>query len=243
MVPVPVLGEADEIFQGRRPCLTVADGRSFLVINLSAEEARDAITWGTTLLTLQERGTQFQDLAADGARGIRAGLQEAELAIPLWPDLFHLLQEGHRLTQRLETRAYRAIKTAERARRAEQEAQAPKRRRGRPLTLNVTPSQAEAQARQAIDHYDGWAWLFSEVRQALEPFNIRGELASAQQARQTLETAAELLMSLNIPEVTTFAQKHILGHLDELLAPLEWLEQSLAPWRQNLDPQTEAAII
>ena len=28
--PMPVLAEADEIFQGRQPCLTVVDGRSFL---------------------------------------------------------------------------------------------------------------------------------------------------------------------------------------------------------------------
>lgn len=31
VVPVPILGEADEIFQGRKPCLTLVDGRSFRV--------------------------------------------------------------------------------------------------------------------------------------------------------------------------------------------------------------------
>ena len=94
VVPLPILGEADEIFQGRRPCLTVVDGRSFLVVNLSPQEGRDATTWGITLLTLQEQGIQLQDLAADGARGIRAGLEEAQLSVPLRPDLFHLLQGG-----------------------------------------------------------------------------------------------------------------------------------------------------
>jgi nucleotide-binding universal stress UspA family protein len=242
-VPMPVLGEADEIFQARRPCLTVVDGRSFLVVNLSAEEKRDAPTWEATLRTLQRRGIQFQDLAADGARGIRAALKGPQLAIPLRPDLFHLLQEGYRLSRRLEARAYRALETAERARRAEEEAQAPKRRRGRPLKVNVSRAEAEEQARQAIEHFDAWQWLFQEVRQALEPFNARGELTSARQARQTLQTAAELLMSLNLPEVTAFAQKQLLGHLDELVAPLEWLEQALAPWRQHLEPQIEAAII
>ena len=44
-VPQPVLAEADEIFQGRQPALTVVDGRSFLVLNLSPAEARD----GTSL--------------------------------------------------------------------------------------------------------------------------------------------------------------------------------------------------
>jgi hypothetical protein len=242
-LPISVLGEADEIFQGRQPCLTVVDGRSFLVLNLSAEQSRDATTWGTTFLELQDQGVQFQDVAADGARGIRAGLREAELAVPLRPDLFHLLRESHRLTRRLEKQAYQALETAERTRRAEREAQAPQRRRGRRLAVKVPRREAEAQEQRAIDRYDNWVWLWRQVRQALEPLTAAGTLASAQDARQTIETAVELLLFMNYPAITTFAQKHILGHLDELLAPLEWLEHTLAPWRQPLDAETEALII
>ena len=242
-LPVPVLGEADEIFQGRQPCLTVVDGRSFLVLNLAAEASRDATTWGVTFLRLQEQGIQFQDMAADGARGIHTGLVEAQLAIPLRPDLFHLLREGQRLTRRLETQAYRAMETAERARRAEREAQAPKRRRGKPLTVKVPHPEAEAQEEQAIERYDVAVWLLGEIRQALAPFNTEGELTSSQQVRQTIETAAELLRSLHVPEVTAFAQAQVLSYLDELVAPLEWLEQTLAPWREELDAETEAAIV
>jgi hypothetical protein len=66
-IPLPVLGEVDEIFQGQQPCLTVVDGRSFLVLHLSAEQGRDATTWGLTFLDLLERGVQFHDIASDGA--------------------------------------------------------------------------------------------------------------------------------------------------------------------------------
>jgi hypothetical protein len=99
-VPLPVLGEADEIFQGRKPCLTLVDGRSFLVLKLTPAESRDGTTWGLTFLDLVERGIQFHDLACDGGTGLRAGVKEAELAIPLRPDLFHILQEAHRLYKR-----------------------------------------------------------------------------------------------------------------------------------------------
>lgn len=51
-VPLPILGEADEIFQGRKPCLTLVDGRSFLVLNLTPAEARDGTTWGLTYLVI-----------------------------------------------------------------------------------------------------------------------------------------------------------------------------------------------
>jgi hypothetical protein len=43
-LPNSVLAEADEIFQGQQPCLTLVDGRSFLVLSLSAQEHRDKTT-------------------------------------------------------------------------------------------------------------------------------------------------------------------------------------------------------
>ena len=45
---------------------------------------------------------------------------------------------------------------ADRARRAEQETQAPKRRRGRPLRVTVPRAQAEAQESQAIATFHAW---------------------------------------------------------------------------------------
>jgi hypothetical protein len=74
-VPLPILGEDGEIFQGRKPCLTLVDGRSFLVVNLTPAESRDGTTWGVTYLDLVERGIQFHDLACDGGTGLRAGVK------------------------------------------------------------------------------------------------------------------------------------------------------------------------
>ncbi len=74
-VPLPILGEADEIFQGRQPCLTLVDGRSFLVVNLTPAQSRDGTTWGVTYLDLVKRGIRFQDLACDGGTGLRACLR------------------------------------------------------------------------------------------------------------------------------------------------------------------------
>jgi hypothetical protein len=240
--PSPILGEADEIFQRRKPCLTVVDGHSFLALSLAPERSRDATTWGVTLLTMAERGVTFHNLVADGAKGITAGVEEAKLAIPLIPDRFHLLQEGHRLGRRLETAAYRAIETAERARRAEAEALTPKRRRGRRLVVKVGRHEAEEEENKAILHYDLFCWLFDEVCQALEPYTSLGLITSPHQARQTVETATSLLMLLDHAEVRALAQS-IQARLDDLLTPLIGLGESLSPWRQRLDPQMEAAIV
>lgn len=241
-VPLPVLGEADEIFAGRQPCLTVVDGRSFLVLNLAAAAGRDATHWGLTFLDLAAQGVVFQDLAADGARGIRAGLQEAELAVPLRPDLFHLLREGKRLANRLEKHAYKAMRTAEKAIRAAQEAQQPTKRQGRPLKVELTPAEAIHKETQAIATYDNFCWLLAEVQQALEPITKQHRLQASPLAQQTLETAIALIQTLPGKSLPDFAQ-HLQDHLDELLAPLRWLQQILTPWCQYLPADLEAWIL
>ena len=242
LIPLPVLAEADEIFQGGQPCLTVVDGRSFLVLNLAAAEARDETHWGVTFLELAEQGIRFHDLAADGARGIRAGVKAAELAIPLRPDLFHLLHQAHTISRRLERAAYQAIKTAHHTRRAVQEASAPKRRRGRQRKAKLPLDEAIAQETEAIDTFDLWCWLLAEVRQALEPITPTGHIANSQMVRQTIQVAAALMKELGRADVTAFADK-LIAHLDELVAPLEWLETSLAAWRTALSAEDQAFII
>lgn len=241
-VPLPILAEADEIFQGRQPCLTIVDGRSFLVVNLTPAESRDGTTWGVTYLELLERGVQFHDLACDGGTGLRAGVREAELAIPLRPDLFHLMQDAHRLTRRLEAAAYRAIDTAERARRAELEAQGLIRRRGRPLKVKLPLPEAEAAETKAIEHFDSWCWLLNEIRQALEPITAADGLVSVTQIQATLETALQLLKELKRPDIIAFADD-LLKKMPELLAPLTWLEQHLRPLLNDFDAQTQTFIL
>jgi hypothetical protein len=241
-VPLPILGEADEIFQGRQPCLTVVDGRSFLVLTLTPAEARDGTTWGLTYLDLLERGIQFQDLACDGGTGLRAGAREAHLAVPLRPDLFHLLQEAYRLTRRLEGVAYRAIELTERARRADLQARGLLPRRGRPLTIKVPLAQAQLQEAQAIATFDIWSWLLAEVRQALEPLTPSHQLVSVAHSQATLQTAIALLKELGHPDLTAFAEA-LQPQLPDLLAPLVWLEQQLTPVLQPLAADRQAFVL
>jgi len=238
----PVLGEADEIFQGRHPCLTVVDGRSFAVVQLSPQKSRDADTWGASLLILQEQGIQFADLACDGARGITAGAKQAELTIPLRPDLFHLLRESCRLKCRLESHAYKAIEQSLLAQRADRESKTSNKRVGRPLKVNTGLAEAKANELQAIDCYDLFVWLNAEIRQSLEPLNNDYTLTSVQQSKETLDTAISLLCELGDDKINDYAQA-LKKHSEKLIAPLEWLEQQLSSYRQGISPEMESTII
>lgn len=241
VIPLPVLGEADEIFQGRRPCLTVVDGRSFSVLALTPAAARDETHWGVTFLNLLEQDVTFHDMVADGAKGIAAGLAATEAGIPLRPDLFHLLQGAHPITKRLERLAYQALEVADRAQRAAQEAAAPTRRRGRPLEVKKSLPAAKAEAEEAIDTYELWCWLLGEVRLALEPITPTGLIADSQTVRQTIQIAASFMQQLGRDDIVEFADD-LLDKLDELVAPLVWLETALAAWRSALSAEEEAFI-
>jgi hypothetical protein len=189
-----------------------------------------------------ERGIRFHDLACDGGTGLRAGVKEAELAIPLRPDLFHILQGAHRLTRRLEGAAYKAIETAERARRADLEARGVIRRRGPRLKIKVPLPQAEIEEEKVIEIFDNWCWLLGEIRLALEPFTPSYRVVSVAETKATIETAIELLQELPRSDITAFAED-LKGKIPELIAPLEWLTQHLAPLLDGLDPDTEAFIV
>jgi hypothetical protein len=240
-VPLPVLGEADEIFQGQQPCLTVVDGRAFLALNLTPAAARDGTTWGVTFLDLQARGITFQDVTTDQGTGLLAGIRAAALTIPLHADLFHPLYAGQRLTTRLERRAYHAIATADRARRADYEARTVVHRRGPRLKVSATLSEAEAIEAQAVQQYDLWQWLTRELRQAFEPLTPSGRLRTMTEAQATAQTALALLQELGHAEITAWAAQ-VEAQLPALLMPLAELTQQLAPWRTGLDAATEALI-
>jgi len=74
------------------------------------------------------------------------------------------------------------------------------------------------------------------------PLSANGRLTGLVAARSTVATALELLTSLPQEAIQTLVQQ-LQAHLAALLAPLEWLEQTLAPYRQDLDPATETTIL
>jgi hypothetical protein len=238
----PIAGEIDEVFQGMRPCFTVVDGRSFMVLNLTAEENREGKTWAKTLQRLREQGVEFQDIVSDNASGIRLGVKEAGLGAIWRLDIFHVVHDGHRISQTLENAAYRAIKQA-----VQTQAHAIEQVEGRKCSgrmhkaTGLSVAEANAQQDMAIEQYDLWTWLFSEVRFALTP--VHGyRINDSSTARETLLIACDLMQQSGQKAIISFATM-LRQNLEALLDPLCWLEEQVADWQHTLDPEDEALIM
>lgn len=105
------LGALDEIFQAGQPVLVGADIHSTYCYLLSAEDQRDADTWGVRLLELKERGFHPDATIADFASGLRAGQAAALPDVPCRGDVFHALQTALPLVRYLDNRAYEVMAT------------------------------------------------------------------------------------------------------------------------------------
>ena len=197
----------------------------------------DAPFWGCS-----NRGVLFHEVAADGALGIKAGMKAAGLKVPQRPDLFHLMQDGTKISQRLERNAYKAMATTIRAWNALDDFTSPNSKRGRPRHSKRSLEEAEALEEAAIDALDNWRWLLNQLRQALEPITPSGQIASTDAIRQRAQIITALMQQLGRKDVSEFATSAT-EKLDLLLAPICSLEQTLAPLRIDLDAESEFAII
>jgi hypothetical protein len=200
--PVDLL--ADEIFAAHGPVLEVVEPHSGAVLTLAAAPARDETAWGCTLLDLTETGVKIDQLTADGAEGLRAGVRAIGLTPPHL-DHWHTLRDLGRLTHLLEHTAYRCLAVAERAQQAAtaetyRRAHGRRPRRGRPLHAASDPASVQRaiqEADTAIRRADGAALLGAVVREVREPVDRRtGRVRQAPEVRADLAAAATLAREL-----------------------------------------------
>ncbi|MCD6506124.1 hypothetical protein J7M22_05805, partial [Candidatus Poribacteria bacterium] len=210
-----------------RPCLTVLDGRSLMLLYLSAHDGRDSTNWGVSLLDLDDRGIKLHDMVFDGAKGIKKGIEESQLEVMVSRDLFHLLRDGLEVERSLEREAYSRIKMA---------MQLEKEGDEKKVTVALRKEQ------EAIERYDLFLWLRREIRSALEPWKGDYSLNSAEEAGEVLEAAAELMDEMGDGQIRWYAGR-LRRYQEELLRPLRRLHEELSPYREGLDEEWEKLII
>lgn len=159
------IGAHDEIFQANQPVLVGADVASTYCYLLSAEEHRDADTWGVRLLELTERGFHPDATIADFAGGLRSGQAQALPGVPCRGDVFHALHTAMPLVRYLDHRGYDAIATRSRlqARQARNEHRQGRKDRSLAAQLRYA-REAETQAVTLADEVSALiGWLRQDV--------------------------------------------------------------------------------
>lgn len=240
--PQPIRADLDEIFTGATPHLVVVDHDSTLILALQRTTSRDSTAWGVTLLDQQAKGVVICEAASDSARGIVAGIADAELACIRLGDLFHVVRDLMVVAGRLERVAYGAIDREEQVRLVEAEAQTPHPRRGPKRRSDLSIADAVIASQAAIRRSDDYCWLVGVVRETLEPLDARsGRLHAASWSRPQLGAVASLLREMTDPRVAKVAGR-LERATDELVAYQDELAKQVAPWIAQVGEETVALI-
>jgi hypothetical protein len=155
------IGAHDEIFQNGQPVLVGVDVASTFCYLLNAEEHRDADTWGTRLLELQDCGLKPEATIADAGSGLRAGQALAWPKTPCRGDIFHVLRDLGQLVRFLDNRAYRATEANDQQ--LKRMARAKKRHQGHTQSRRSTVRRQEQE--QTIALADGVSILVGWLRE------------------------------------------------------------------------------
>ena len=103
------VGGHDELFQHRTPVLAGMDLGSTYGYLLAREAQRDGETWAIHLLDAKDWGLDLDYTVADFGTGLRAGQAMALPDVPCFGDVFHILQDLHRLRRQLDKRVYTGL--------------------------------------------------------------------------------------------------------------------------------------
>ncbi len=90
---------SDEIFHRNQPILATVDIPSRYCASLSKQKTRCQDAWGVELLDLQDKGFNPGTAVIDGAKGLKAGYEQALPKTSLLFDHFHIIQDAKELVR------------------------------------------------------------------------------------------------------------------------------------------------
>jgi len=184
----------DEIFSKSSPILITVDPISSAILRIQLADHRSANEWSNHHQALLENEFAPRLLVSDAGTGLAAARANIFPETPWQLDSFHGI--AHRLgdwVRRLEKSAYTAIETVDKRintlASAKTDAVIDKR-------LNRC-FEADEVARQAIEHYDNFSYLYQYLIQQLNVFDSKGNPRHRDEAKENILLALELMESLN----------------------------------------------
>ena len=225
-----VIVARDETFFQNWPLLLVIEPVSATILLAKACPDRQADTWGAALLLAQEQGATISGLVEDMARMSPKSQQEADLALPVQKDLWHIQRDGGRVRRALERAAFQATQQL-----LDLEKQLLKQWDEQLFLDKYIPADA-AEAR-LYDQHDQVAHGLAHLVDALELVDWRsGEIRERAINDWLLTETLAALERIDHPKVQKWV-KTLRRHQSQLLTSLDWLAASLADFQPQLARQ------
>jgi hypothetical protein len=159
-------------------------------------------------------------VVSDGARGLKKGIEEADIGIEHQLDLFHTLQAVLRVENCLEREAYQAIKKE-----AERSLVVDSAKSERVFEKRYEQWLQAASAMEVrIDMYEAYSWLVSELREGFFFVDAEsGLLRSEKEMEARIGVVALLMRELHHLSVQAVAERleRQKGELVKYLTPLQ----------------------
>jgi len=225
-----VIVARDETFFQNWPLLLVIEPVSATILLAQACPDRQADTWGAALLLAQEQGATISGLVEDMARMYPKSQQEADLALPVQKDLWHIQRDGGRVRRALERAAFQTSQQL-----LDLEKQLLKQWDEQLFLDKYIPADAaEARLYEQHDQFTHW---FSHLIDALELVDWRsGEIREGATNDWLLTETLAALERINHPKVQKWV-KTLRRHQPQLLTSLDWLAASLTDFQPQLERQ------
>lgn len=210
----------DEIFIGSSPILITVEPKSSVILNIELAQSRDGKTWSEHIDYLRlNTKINIINTVSDEGRGILAGIKNTLPMADRQPDTFHAI--SHRLglwVSNLEKKAYASIEN-EYDREAVCLSRKTQKIFDKQYTLYI---EACEESIKAIEIYENFSYLYRHTIKQLHPFHSNGEIRDASRATKEIDTALELIESLEHKKINTEIKsiKKILPQL------LNYFEQS-----------------
>ena len=221
-----VIVARDETFFHGIPILLVIDPVSMTILFAQACTDRQADTWGTALLMVEEKGVKIGGIVEDMARMYGKSQKEAEIDVLAHKDSWHVQRDGSQVLRDLERAALRATKQVLKLEK--------KLRKQWDDVLFEKYIETVAKETVLYDQHTEFANCMTHFIDALELVDWRnGDIRDRQINEWLLEETLLLMEAIDHSRVKKWV-KTVRNHQTQLLTALDWLQTSLDPFRSQL---------
>ena len=181
--PIELMVASDEIFSKSVPVLITVDPISSAILSIKKAVSRKGEDWKEHYDELQENGFSIRGVVRDEGNGLALGAKESLPEAIYQVDTYHAV--AHRLgllVEKFDKQAYRIIEVEEQSK---------------------DKKQHQKKLERSIELSDNFRYLYHCIIHQLKPFKHTGEARAKQEAKEEIETALELMETLNTTLITT----------------------------------------